>query len=117
LKLLNLAALALDLALLVLHLTLLLLRGDLLILHRVADHVASARAKRTANRRPRAGMADCGTDYRSSACAEYAAAQRPLFASRQWLSTASGQDKASGQEKSRAENQSRGHGHTIVRFV
>jgi hypothetical protein len=82
LKLLNLAALALDRALLVLHLTLLLLRGDLLILHRVSDHVAGTRAKHTADRRARARMAHCGTDYRSSAGAENATAQRSFLTSR-----------------------------------
>jgi hypothetical protein len=117
LELLDLVALALDRALLMLDLTLLLLRGDFLILQRIADHVAGARPERTADRRTCGRMSHRGADYCPGAGTEHATTQRPLFASRQWLSTASGQDKASGQEKSRAENQSRGHGHTTVRFA
>jgi hypothetical protein len=117
LQLLDLMALTLDLALLVLDLSLLLLRGHFLVLQRVADDVARARAKRTANRRACGRMAYCGADYGTSAGAKHTTTQRPLFASRQWLSTTSAQNKASGQNKGRAENQSPGHHRATVRFV
>jgi hypothetical protein len=59
---LDLAALALDRALLVLDLTLLLLRGHFLVLQRIADHVASACAKRATYRRSCSWMTYCGAD-------------------------------------------------------
>ena len=53
LELLNLTPLALDLTLLTRNLALLRARGYFLVLQRVADDVAGARAKRTADRRAR----------------------------------------------------------------
>src|SRR5207245_4326884 len=79
LQLLNLASLALDFALLIVDLPLLLPRGDFLVLHRVADHVAGARAERTTDCRTRTRSAHRGADYRTSAGAENATAYRSFL--------------------------------------
>ena len=81
LDLLNLAPLALNFALLIVDLPLLLARGNFLVLQRVADHVASARAERTTDRRTRSRSAHRSADYRTGAGAQDATAYRSFLAS------------------------------------
>jgi hypothetical protein len=70
---LDFTTLLLNLALLRLKLALRLIVLNLLILHRVADRIAAHAAKPATDQRARRRMANCRTDYRSSAGAEQGA--------------------------------------------